>query len=155
MGGSPPGSSVQGFSKQESWSGWPCPSPGDLPNPGMEPRPLTSALAGGFFTTGTTWNKIDPLEHRRLHLSLSLSKGTWGSSLSRHHKTWPQLWFLLDFHILALLRRLCNNKTYAQAFLKTHAGSFKTLKSEFIFIEIIFLKREIYIVLLMEKIALS
>ena len=26
------------FSRQEYWSGLPCPSPGDLPNPGMEPR---------------------------------------------------------------------------------------------------------------------
>ena len=25
------------FSRQESWSGLPFPSPGDLPNPGMEP----------------------------------------------------------------------------------------------------------------------
>ena len=28
-----------GFSKQEYWSGLPFPSPGDLPNPGIEPRP--------------------------------------------------------------------------------------------------------------------
>ena len=27
-----------GFSRQEYWSVLPCPSPGDLPNPGMEPR---------------------------------------------------------------------------------------------------------------------
>ena len=27
-----------GFSKQEYWSGLPCPPPGDLPNPGIEPR---------------------------------------------------------------------------------------------------------------------
>ena len=27
-----------GFSRQEHWSGWPCPPPGDLPNPGIEPR---------------------------------------------------------------------------------------------------------------------
>ena len=27
-----------GFSRQESWSGLPCPSPGDLPNPGIEPK---------------------------------------------------------------------------------------------------------------------
>ena len=27
-----------GFSRQEYWSGVPCPSPGDLPNPGIEPR---------------------------------------------------------------------------------------------------------------------
>ena len=26
------------FSRPESWSGLPFPSPGDLPNPGMEPR---------------------------------------------------------------------------------------------------------------------
>ena len=26
-----------GFSSQEYWSGLPCPPPGDLPNPGMEP----------------------------------------------------------------------------------------------------------------------
>ena len=30
-----------GFSKQESWSGLPCPPPGVLPNPGIEPRPPT------------------------------------------------------------------------------------------------------------------
>jgi len=27
-----------GFSRQEYWSGLPFPSPGDLPNPGLEPR---------------------------------------------------------------------------------------------------------------------
>ena len=26
------------FSRQEDWSGWPLPSPGDLPGPGIEPR---------------------------------------------------------------------------------------------------------------------
>ena len=26
------------FSRQEYWRGWPFPSPGDLPNPGIEPR---------------------------------------------------------------------------------------------------------------------
>ena len=30
---SPPGFSVQGLSRQEHWSGLPCPPPGDLPNP--------------------------------------------------------------------------------------------------------------------------
>ena len=28
-----------GFSRQEYWSGLPFPPPGDLPDPGMEPRP--------------------------------------------------------------------------------------------------------------------
>ena len=37
-----------GFSRQEYWSGLPCPPPGDLPNPGIEPTSLTSpALAVG------------------------------------------------------------------------------------------------------------
>ena len=37
-----------GFPRQEYWSGFPFPSPGDLPDPGIE---LTSsAMAGGFFT---------------------------------------------------------------------------------------------------------
>ena len=41
-----------GFSRQEYWSGLPCPPPGDLPDPGIEPSSLASpALAGGFFTT--------------------------------------------------------------------------------------------------------
>ena len=45
-----------GFSRQEYWSGLPCPPPGDLPNPGIKPVSLTSpALAGRFFTTSATW----------------------------------------------------------------------------------------------------
>ena len=45
-----------GFSWQEYWSGLPCPPPGDLPDPGIEPVSLKSlALAGGFFTTSATY----------------------------------------------------------------------------------------------------
>ena len=44
-----------GFSRQEHWSGLACPPPGDLPSPGFGPASLmSSALAGGFFTTGTS-----------------------------------------------------------------------------------------------------
>ena len=42
-----------GFSRQEYWSGLPFPSPGDLPNPGIEPMSL--ALAGRFFTADLTF----------------------------------------------------------------------------------------------------
>ena len=46
--GSPPGSSVHGILKA-----------GDLPNPGIEAMSLASpALAGGFFTTSTTWESL-------------------------------------------------------------------------------------------------
>ena len=39
-----------GFSRQEFWSGLPFPTPGDLPDPGIEPT--SPMLAGAFFTTG-------------------------------------------------------------------------------------------------------
>ena len=35
--GSLPGSSVQGFSRQEYWTGLPSPPSGDLPDPGIQP----------------------------------------------------------------------------------------------------------------------
>ena len=41
-----------GFSRQGYWGGLPCPPPGDLPDPRIEPGALMSpALTGGFFTT--------------------------------------------------------------------------------------------------------
>ena len=41
-----------GFSREEYWSGLPCPPPGDLPDPGIKPMSLVSpALAGRLFTT--------------------------------------------------------------------------------------------------------
>ena len=44
-----------GCSRQKHWSGLLRPPPGDLPDPGIEPAPLTSsALAGGFLTTCAT-----------------------------------------------------------------------------------------------------
>ena len=44
-----------GFSRQEYCSGLPCPPPGNLPNPGIEPAPLMfPALTGEFFTTRAT-----------------------------------------------------------------------------------------------------
>ena len=46
----------KGFSRQEYWSGLPCPPPGDLPDPGIELVSLMSpALGGGFFATSATW----------------------------------------------------------------------------------------------------
>ena len=47
---------TMGFSRQEYWSGLPCPPPGDLPDPGIKPESLmTPALTGRFFTTSATW----------------------------------------------------------------------------------------------------
>ena len=48
-----------GFSKLEYWSGLPFPPPGDLSNPGIELVSLmSSALAGGFFTTSATYRVL-------------------------------------------------------------------------------------------------
>ena len=63
--------------RQESWSGLPCPPPGDHPNPGIKPTSLTSpTLAGGFFITGTTWEAwltIQPKANPREACSLPIT----------------------------------------------------------------------------------
>ena len=46
---------IMGFSKQEYWSGLPCPSPEDLPDQGIKHTSLMSpTLAGRFFNTSAT-----------------------------------------------------------------------------------------------------
>ena len=45
-----------GFPRQEYWSRLQFPSPGDLTDSGIEP--MSPALAGGSFTTGTTWEAL-------------------------------------------------------------------------------------------------
>ena len=52
-----------GFPRQEYWSGLLLPSPGDLPNPGIDPT--ISCLAGGFFTTEPPGKA-----HPSLHLAI-------------------------------------------------------------------------------------
>ena len=48
-----------GFSRQEYWSGLPCPPPEDIPCPGLEPVSLTPpALEDRFFTTTITWETL-------------------------------------------------------------------------------------------------
>ena len=55
-----------GFSRQGYWSGLSFPSPGDHPDPGIEPTSLASpALAGRFFTT------VPPQKPGMLHLGFS------------------------------------------------------------------------------------
>ena len=57
MDDSLPGSSVRGILHARIyWSGLSYPPPEDLPDPGIEPTP--PALAGGFFTTSTTWETL-------------------------------------------------------------------------------------------------
>ena len=47
-----------GFSRQEYWSGLPCPPPGDPPNPGIEPASLNVSCVGRLVTTSPTWEAL-------------------------------------------------------------------------------------------------
>ena len=58
------------FSKQEHWSGLPCPPPGDLPDPEIEPESLSSrALTGGSLPLAPSEK---PSQFSRLVMSDSL-----------------------------------------------------------------------------------
>ena len=49
-----------GFSRQEYWSGLPFPSPGDLPDPGIEPR--SAALQADTLTSEPPGKKASILQ---------------------------------------------------------------------------------------------
>ena len=76
MNCNPPGSSVHGIPRQEYWSGLTFPSPGDLPDPGIEPPEYVSSkyvfcVAGGFFTTEPPREPI----YLHYHLENALRQG--------------------------------------------------------------------------------
>ena len=55
----PPSSQAHPTSNPEELIYWPFPSPGDLPDPGIDPTSLASpALAGRLFTTRATWEVL-------------------------------------------------------------------------------------------------
>jgi len=96
-----------GFSRQEYWSGLPCSPPEDLPKPGIKPTSLMSpALAGWFFTTGTTWEAplkcYNELTSSSNWCPLCLDALLWSS-----HD-----WLLLLFHLLGF----SEDVTFFQAF---------------------------------------
>ena len=56
-----------GFSRQEYWSGLPFPSPGNFPDPEIEPE--SPVLAGGFFTIeppGKPYNKSKSIFKKKI-----------------------------------------------------------------------------------------
>ena len=60
-----------GFSRQEYWSGLPCPPPGDVPDPGIKPVSLMSpALADRFFTTRASRETLSLLFGIHKHMTL-------------------------------------------------------------------------------------
>ena len=76
------------FSRQKYWTGLPFPSPGDLPNPGIEPAsPVSPAPASRNFTTSTTWKAqnvscVQPCD--------PMDRGLSGSECSRQ-EYWSEL----------------------------------------------------------------
>ena len=64
-----------GFSRQEYWSGLPCPPPGDLPDPGIQSASLTSpALAGRFVTSSATGKPTQKSSQPKYSNLVSFSK---------------------------------------------------------------------------------
>ena len=81
-----------GFSRQEYWSGLPCPPPGDLPDPGTEPISLMALpLAGRFFTT-STYGK----QYMYMYIYVYIYKG----NKLLFHKLWL---FKEDLYMLAFI----------------------------------------------------
>ena len=59
-------SSAVEYFRQEYWSGFPFPPPGDLPNPGTEPKALSSALVGRFFPTAPPGRPNKEMQKRKM-----------------------------------------------------------------------------------------
>ena len=73
----------KGFPKQEYWSESPFPSPGDLPNPGIEP--VSPALAGRFFTRALDHNPHFILFSQN-DLILQMTSKKWTVDWKTHEK---------------------------------------------------------------------
>ena len=81
-----------GLARQEYWSGLSAPSPGALPDPGIE---LTSpALPNGFFTTEPPWEPPEGLLHNNLftlgamYLNTPFSAWFWAWADQIHAASW-------------------------------------------------------------------
>ena len=104
-----------GCSRQEYWSGLPCPSVGDLPDPRIKLASFMSpALAGGFFTTSTTWGA--PLKngpHQNSNNNKNLLKNAFGKSYSflmPHCMHWKHYFKVLIYVSVQLLYMALNRK---------------------------------------------
>ena len=80
----------------------PFPSPGDLPNPGIEPRSLKSpALAGEFSLTSTTWVPITQL----IAVLFTIAK-TWKQPKCPSADEWiKQMWCLYTVEYYSAIKK--------------------------------------------------
>ena len=79
--------SVMGFSRQKYWSGLPCPSPGDLLNPGIKPK--SPILQANSF----------PTEPKPKHLSSNMKNKLIISKLQQNFGKYSFHLFILHFVI--------------------------------------------------------
>ena len=98
------------FSREEYWNGWPFPSPGDLPNPGIETRYTAepqgkpkntgmgslSFLQQIFLTQELNWGLLhcrQILYHLSYEESLEnpMDRGAWRTMVHRVTKSWTHL----------------------------------------------------------------
>ena len=91
-----------GFSRQECCSGLPCPPPGDLPDPGIEPvSPASLALQAGSFPLSHRGRpRVCLLHIKKCWISWDSRQMTWGSILP------PTLWAREHLHSQSKPRRL-------------------------------------------------
>ena len=121
-----------GFSRQESWSGLPCPPPGDLPNPRIKlPSLISPASAGRFITTSATWEALINLLTGNLCLLTAFIQFPCPST-SNNQKSdlffygfvclkcnWPTivgLFLFLNFNLISAGGKVNRNEWYDQTY---------------------------------------
>ena len=89
-----------GFSRQEYWNGLPCPPPGDLPDPVIEPTPpAASALQVDSLPAELTGKPFLTIPIPSYDMDMNLSKlqeiaedrGTWWAAVHEVTKSGTQL----------------------------------------------------------------
>ena len=82
-----------GFSRQGYWSGMPFPSPGDLPDPGIEFECLMSpALGGRFFKISATWEAPFWCLWERDYVGKGLWELAFNLGANQIALDWPWAW---------------------------------------------------------------
>ena len=99
-----------GFSRQEYWRGLPCPPPGDLPDPGIEPESLESP-ALQMDSLLLSHQRSPPIDTCSF-ISFRLDGGAWWAAVHGVAKSRTQLSdFTFTFHFHALEKEMATHST--------------------------------------------